>query len=809
MKYTITLCALLVSGIQSHAQSVVGRISGAVTDKNTQEYLAGAMVSILGVDTMITLTDEQGTFNISAPVGKYNLAVQLIGYEDALVYNVNINSGNAQILSIELQNKSEELKEVEISLARSAQATSMVTPLSTQKLTAEEIRVNPGGNFDVSKVIQVLPGVAGGTTANRNDIIVRGGGPGENVYYLDGIEIPVLNHFQTQGASGGATGILNVSFINDVQLTSSAFDSRYDNALASTFVIKQRNGNPDKPGGNMRLSGSEFAATLEGPLSKKTTFLASARRSYLKYLFQVLDLPIRPDYWDFQYKINHKINDKTELNFIGIGAIDHFRLVAPKTADAENEYILRSNPLIDQWNYTIGATLKRLVPKGYYTIALSRNMFFNGAQRYENNVQQSGNKLFDLKSHEIENKLRIDINKFINGWKISYGAGAQYVKYDVANFNTLKQAVTDTSGNIVSPAVTVSAGNAIEFYKMGAFVHSSKYFFSERLLISAGLRTDMNTYTDGGLNALKTLSPRLSVSYVLNPRWNISASTGSYYKLPSYTALGYRDQMGQQANKDLKYINSIHYTIGTQFVPRNDFRFTVEAFYKQYRNYPVSATDGISMANIGTDFSAIGNDDYTATGKGRVYGMEAYVQQKLVKKLFYVLSATVYKSEFSGADGIYRPSTWDYGYVVSATLGYKFKHNWDLGAKYRIAGGQPYTPFDPDRSRAAYLTTGRGVYDYSQLNQERLPLFQQLDMRVDKKFNFRKTSLILFVDIQNVFLYKTPSLPNYTFERNSDNTGFATTDGNPVSADGSNAIPRILQDRSATVVPAIGFIYEF
>ena len=105
--------------------------------------------------------------------------------------------------------------------------------------------------------------------------------------------------------------------------------------------------------------------------------MASARRSYLQFLFQLLDLPIRPDYWDFQYKINHKINNKTELNFIGIGAIDKFRLVAPKSSDAENEYILRSNPLLNQWNYTVGASLKRLVNNGFFTIALSRNMFFN------------------------------------------------------------------------------------------------------------------------------------------------------------------------------------------------------------------------------------------------------------------------------------------------------------------------------------------------------------------------------------------------------------------------------------------------
>src|SRR5690606_31257829 len=197
----------------------------------------------------------------------------------------------------------------------------------------------------------------------------------------------------------GQAEALNVSFINDVQLTSSAFDSRYDNALAPTFVIKQRNGNPNKFGGNIRPAGSELATTFEGPLGKNTTFLASARRSYLQFLFQLLDLPIRPDYWDFQYKVNHRINNNTELNFIGLGAIDNFRLETPKNADADNAYILRANPLIKQWNYTVGASLKRLVDDGFYTIALSRNMFFNGAERYEDNSQKSGAKLFDLNSH--------------------------------------------------------------------------------------------------------------------------------------------------------------------------------------------------------------------------------------------------------------------------------------------------------------------------------------------------------------------------------------------------------------------------
>jgi hypothetical protein len=172
---------------------------------------------------------------------------------------------------------------VKFDKGKSASAADMITPLSVQALTTEEIKSNPGGNFDISRVIQALPGVAGSPSGNvRNDIIIRGGAPNENVFYLDGIEIPVINHFQTQGSSGGPQGMLNVSFIEDVKLSSSAFGAQFDNALASVFEIKQREGNPERVSGNIRLSGTEIAGTLEGPINPKTNFLVSARRSYLQ-----------------------------------------------------------------------------------------------------------------------------------------------------------------------------------------------------------------------------------------------------------------------------------------------------------------------------------------------------------------------------------------------------------------------------------------------------------------------------------------------------------------------------------------------
>lgn len=796
MKKILIICFAILIAHTSFAQTL-GSISGTVKDKNTQEELIGVALKFSGQETFVIVSDENGAFSLKIPVGKYNLETSHLGYLPYNIFNINLSSGNAQILQIELDEKSQELQEVVISAGKSALATDMITPLATQRLTSEEVKANPGGNFDVSRVIQVLPGVSGGTTPNRNDIIVRGGGPSENVYYLDGIEIPVLNHFQTQGASGGATGILNVSFIQDLQLTSSAFNSKYHNALASTIVVTQRNGNPNQLSGNVRLSGSEFAAMLEGPLSKKTTFMVSARRSYLQFLFKLLDLPIRPDYYDFQYKVNHKIDNKTELTFIGLGAIDNFKLAVPKNSDAENEYITRANPLIKQWNYTVGATLKRLVSNGYYTVAVSRNTFFNGADRYEDNANKQGDKLYELNSHETENKLRFDMNKYINGWKSSYGADVQYAQYDADILN------------VVSPNVTVTSQSAIDLFKFGAYGHVSKYLLGDKLLISGGARADINTFTDSGLNPLRSLSPRISSSYSINNQWNISASVGSYYKLPVYTMLGFADNNGTLANKDLKYINSVHYTIGTEFAPKNSLRFTFEAFYKDYNDYPVSSTNGISFANIGTDYSAVGGDKYTSVGKGRVYGLEAYVQQKLINKIFYLASATVYKSEFAGIDNNYRRSTWDYGFIFSTTLGYKFKNNWDVGVKYRIAGGQPYTPFDMAKSTATYLSAGKGTYDYSQLNNKRLPLFNQLDLRIDKKLNFKSVSLNLFADLQNVLLYKAPLLPKFTFERLDDNSGFKTTDDQPIKPDGSNATPLILEQSSANVVPSIGFIFEF
>lgn len=813
MKNLLFTIAFVFSSWISLAQ-ISGVIQGTVRDKNTQEILIGVTVSLEGTQLGST-TDEKGNFTLTIATGSYNLKATYVGYKPQIKFNVNVTSGNASILNFELEEEARQLGEIEVvgNWQNTTSVADIVTPLSVQSLSTEEIRSNPGGNFDISRVVQVLPGVsgtAGSVGGFRNDIVIRGGAPNENVYYLDGIEIPVINHFATQGSAGGPVGILNVSFIEDVKLNSSAFEARYDNALASVFQFKQREGNAKRFQGNIRLSATELATTLEGPLGKKTNFLASARRSYLQLLFQLIDLPIRPNYWDFQYKISHQIDAKTSITALGVGAIDEFSFAEPRESTPENEYILRSQPSIQQWNYTIGFSLKRLLNNGYLNIALSRNAFNNELDRFEDRqIGDESRRILRIRSRETENKLRIDVNKSVNGWKYAYGLIGQYVQFENTVFNRIRKEITDGQGNVIQPQVAINSVSSLDFFRYGFFGQVSKSFLQNRLGVSLGIRTDMNSFTESGNNPLETLSPRLSLTYAFSEQWNFNASAGSYFKIPVYTVLGFRDEQGNFVNQSNQYIQSVHYVGGLEFIPKNDLRFTLEAFYKNYNNYPVSVRDGISLANLGGDFSALGNEEVISVGKGRTYGFEFFFQQKFTKKIFAVFSYTFVRSEFTGFDDSFVSSAWDNRHLISALFGLKMKRGWELGLKHRFAGGAPFTPFDLDASQRNYASLGTGILDYSRLNSNRLESFNQFDVRIDKKWNFRKFTFDLFLDIQNFFQFSSPAYPNYTFERNAENTNFATSDGLALRPDGSNGIPLILKNNDPLFVPSIGFIMEF
>ena len=347
------------------------------------------------------------------------------------------------------------------------------------------------------------------------------------------------------------------------------------------------------------------------------------------------------------------------------------------------------------------------------------------------------------------------------------------------------------------------------FFRYGGFAQIGTRVLNDKLSLSGGLRMDANSLSNSESNPLQQLSPRLSASLAISDVLRFNASYGIYYRLPTYTQLNFSNSSSGEKTNPGHYIKAAHYVAGLEYLPKNTTRITVEGFYKAYNNYPVSINDGISIANKGLEFGAIGNEPIAQFGKGRAYGFEFFAQQKLTKNFFGVFSYTFYRSEFTGLDNKFVSASWDNRQLISMTAGYKLPKNWEIGLKFRYQGAAPFTPYNESLSRANYLAIGSGIFDYSQINSMRLSAFNAADIRIDKKWNFKKTTLDFYIDITNFYGSEAKEADLYTFKRNESNTAFVTSDGKPLMPDGSNAVPVYLKNSQSTILPSIGLIIEF
>ena len=778
-----SLCLFLLFSINVFAQNQ-GDLLGRVIDGETGFGLEGATIQIENTD-FYTITDQNGYFEITnIPTSSFNVTASFIGFKSLTKFNVIIKSAGNQSLQYILNPSSEILDEVIV--VESPFKTSIETPLSTQTFSAVEIETYPGGNNDITRVIQSLPGISPSIGGFRNDIIIRGGGPNETVYYLDGIEIPNINHFSTQGSSGGPVGLINVSFIKDVTLSTSAFGAEYDNALSGVLSFEQKEANIDKISGNFRIGSSEAGLTFEGPLkifhNKETSFIFSVRRSYLQFIFKAFGFSFLPDYWDYQMKIKHKIDDFNYLNFIGIGSIDELTVNESDEFNFENESQIEQIPIMNQDSRTFGVSWKRIYKNknGFFNLSISNNKLDNNFERFQNNISKL-NPSFSNISIEEETKLRFISNQNGENYKFSYGANFQLSDY-----------VNTTQFGYYN----IDYKSKIDFLKYGLFIKSSRTFIDDKLGISFGIRLDQDNFTKEN-NIFENISPRISLSMIISEdnRWKLNFASGKYFKMPTYTSLGYKNFNNIFLNKNSKYTRSDHLVGGVEFNWTESSRLTFEAFYKKYSNYPISVVDRVSLANKGADFEVLGNEEITTIGKGKSYGLEFLYQQKLKNNFYGILSYTFFYSKFSGLDNIYLPSVWDNRHILSFTGGYKLKRNWEVSAKIRFTGETPYAPVDLKSSIQSYPEI---IFDYSQLGSYYLNNFTKLDLRVDKRWNFKSTSMNFYIDIENLLMDEIPVPPEYGLQR----------DDNLKIVNPRNLI-EVISDNRSSLIPSIGFVFDF
>ncbi len=775
------------------------RISGRVIDADTNQPLA--FVNVIVLNTEIgAATDLDGNFIITGlEPGFYRLMASFIGYEIGYSDEIEVNSSKNAFVTIELQQKNIELGTVTVRASTFEKIEE--SPVSVQQIQVSDIEKNPGANRDISKVIQSFPGV-GGSVAYRNDVIVRGGGPAESVFYLDGIEIPNLNHFATQGASGGPVGIINPDFIQSVDYYSGAFPANRGGALSGVFNFKQKSGNREETNRRAVIGASELALTMDGPLGEKTTYLASVRRSYLEFLFSALGLPFLPTFNDYQIKTETQFDTKNKLTIVSLGALDKNRLNLDIDNPTEDQqYILNYLPESDQWNYMIGANYTHFKGKSFQNYIVSRNMLNNESFKFPDNDEDL-NKTQDYKSQEIENKFRFENTLRYKDYKVTMGAGLQYAKY---NNETYQQLFVNGS------TFDKNYDSELDMFKYSGFAQVSKPVLNQRLDLSFGIRTDFNNYSASMSNPIDQLSPRFSASYALTKKWNVNFNTGRYYQLPAYTTLGYRDNNGALVNRqnDLKYIGVNHYIAGFEYLPYVDSRITVEGFYKQYSQYPFSVLDSISIANKGGDFGVIGDEEVTSTSEGRAYGFEISGRINLPSRLNLIFAYTYVRSEFEDYTGDLVPSSWDSRHIFTGTMTKGLKNGWQVGGKLRYLGGLPYTPYDMNKTAlvSAWNTQGRPFWDYSRYNAERLEPFVQLDLRVDKQFNFQNFALLLYLDVQNALNYQSKEQDIVVVDTDENGKRIIENPEAP-PADQRYKLRRV-ESTAGTVLPTIGVILDF
>lgn len=778
-----------------------GGISGKVIDSKTREVLP--FVNVLVYGTKIgAVSNEKGEFVLNnVPLGYNKIQASFVGYKTLISDEYLVTKDNSPYITLELIEDATQLKEVQIQAPLFKE--SVDSPLSLQSLGIAEIEKNPGGNRDVLKVIQSFPGVAS-NPGFRNDIIIRGGATSENKFYLDGIEVPVINHFQTQGATGGPVGIMNADLIRKVDFYSSAFPANRGNSLSSVIEFTQKRGNPNSLNTRATIGTSDAGITLDGPLGKNTTFIFSARQSYLQFLFKLIKLPFLPTYSDFQVNVKSQLSKNSELSIVALGAIDDFEInkeVNDGETDLEtikrNKVILNSVPVNSQWNYTVGASYKYFAPNSTHLVVLSRNEWKNKAVKYFLNEEIPANLLLDYSSKEIENKLRYE-NSFESDNKIDFNLGF--------NLETARYTNNNYQKNANSDGVTIYDFNsAIDFVKYGVFGQVSKRYLDEKLGVSFGFRMDGIDYNSTMKNPFNQFSPRLSLSYDLSEKWMVSSSVGRYYQLPSYTVLGYKNDIGEFENKNgLKYIQSDHFVSGLSYKPNTSSKVTFEGFYKGYKDYPFSLRNQISLANLGADFGIIGNEAVSSTSEGRAYGFELLAQKKSYSGLYGIASYTFVRSEFKDAQGGYIPSTWDNKHLLTITAGKKLNRNWEIGTKFRLVGGKPYTPYDLGASslKDNYDVQNGGILDYTKLNTERLDTYTQLDIRVDKTWFLKKAAINLYLDVQNIYASSSKQQP---FLLPIEDGNGRVTDPN----DSSRYLLEEIESTTGRALPRIGVIVDF
>lgn len=703
-----------------------GIIRGQILDNETKNPVEDAAVKILGTNKR-TGSDSNGGFNFNhLKYTTYQVEVSAIGYKPVTKSDLVITSAKPLEIVIELVPSVIMTKEIEVEANYFQKNSDENT--SVTNFDYEEVRRAPGAAEDITRMLQTAPGVSMGND-QRNDLIVRGGSPFENLLMIDGIEIPNISHFGSQSSTGGAITFVNLKFIREAKIYTGGFPVKFGDRLSSVVDIKFRDGSKTNFYNNVELSMVGFGGMFEGPITKKASYLVSVRRSYLDLMKGAIRLSAVPNYWDVNMKLSYNLDDNNRISLIGFSSLDKINF---KSEDAETVDDLPYNSDVDTKVYTAGVNYQHTFRDGYVQAVVS-----NSNSNYSVDVfnKDFSERQVKNKSNENETNARVDVNyRLSKMFYVNLGSGT---KHGVFKNDIYSIADTTPQGYNI-PEVNIN--KKISTNKVYANIGITGKFFGDKLVINAGGRYDYFDYT----NSKSTFSPRFGISYGLTPVTTLNASYGMFHQTPASLWLA-----ADEKNKNLNSIRCDHYIAGVEHFFSPELKANIEVYEKRYRDYPVSVDQPMFiLIDGGTNFGPSIIGEYVSEGKGYVRGIDFSLEKKLSGNGIYgIMNYSYSKSGFTALAGGEKPGAFDVTHQFTIIGGYQVADDWLIGLKFKYAGGRRYTPFDIEKS----IQLGRGVYDMSQFNSLRYPAYHRLDLRVDKKFYIGNTCLTTYLELQNVY----------------------------------------------------------
>ncbi len=716
------LGAAVVPG--SVAAQEAGSIAGRVVDAETQAPLSDVTVYIQGQD-LGTLTRADGSYLISnVPPGSYVVVFHILGYGTATRPDVIVAPGRSTPIDAQLQVAVVELEGIVVDAGFFQDPPG--EPASTFELNAEEIRREPGSAGDISRVLLALPSTAQ-ISDQGNDLFVRGGAPFENGFFIDGIQVGNINHFPVQGSTGGPIGMVNLEWVDDVQFSAGGFSAAYGDRLSSIVDIHFRDGSPEKTEVGAEVSMMDVEGSAEGPLGDRGSWLFSARKSYMDLIVDAVGTGVAPGFEDAQGKVSLDLNPSNRISalaLMGRSRIDFTR------DEAEDD----GNVVFGDYNSrqgTIGTSWRRLWgSRGYSLFSLSASEESAQDDWFRTSSADSA-----AQSDYTERAFRFrNLNRIRLGSGVSLELGAD-AEVNRNRYDYVLGAHHDRLGNPV-PRFQVNRDHNEE--RAGAF-GSVSWTLTPAWDLTAGGRVDH--YTASGDTRF---SPRVSSSLAVTERVTLNAAAGLFtQRLPGFI-------LSQDPSYlELPLPEAVHLVLGADYLVNPSTQLSLEGYWKEYRNMPMEEDDpSKSVLDDGTSSGRFWEySSLVGTGKARAYGVELLLQKKLTHRFYGLASASLFRSKYRGLDDVWRSRAHDHRFLFNAVAGYRPSHYWEFSARWSIAGGAPYTPFDAEASEAIR----EGVVDAGRTNAERYPTYHSLNLKMARRFVFRGSALTSYIALWNAY----------------------------------------------------------